>query len=731
MSRERLELALEKLNAGQWERFENFASEFLSAEIPGLRTVASQSGDSGRDAEIFSPEGDASQVLQYSVAVDWRSKIRATAKRVSSTLSSAQILIYVTNQKIGADVDDLRLEIRKVYSLHLDVRDRTYFLDRLRKSPQSEAASEELAHDIVDPYLASRGAAPAQASALDKDELRAALVYLTLQLRDAAQEKGLTKLSFEALVRSVLVDTDSEHRLARDEVKHRVRQLLPADAPDRVNQLTDSALARLTKRSIRHWKKSDEFCLTFEEKERLSEFHTNCELAEVKILDELRGAIESRRPDGVPLQQDTTQIAMRVRRILDQCLYQRAEAFATAVLAGSISTFPTDHLPSIVNNDLRVNSPRKGEADADQHWLLELVRDILGDPGDATQLYIGALADAYTLLAFLRQTPDVQSAVQKIFSHGEIWLDTSAILPLLAEEALEDRRKRFQQMYRIASEAGIKFFATGGVIEELERHINRAVHCSHIANQWEGRIPFLLEIFLQSGRAILEFQPWTETFRGPLRPVEDLFDYLEERFGIQRRDLEDRTKEAPEELRQAVQEVWFEIHSKRRVKAGVPADPIILNRLSRHDAENYVGVIQQRHQEKLSAFGYSAWWLTLDRKAFAIGDIVRQEFGIEVPDSPVLSLDFLAQYLALGPARSRLPKDSLRGLHVFLEPRLVSFLTKDLIEEATRIRTDMKDKSEWIIRRRIRDHLDTARRRMGPLAAQSLDALFEIDRLRL
>ena len=189
MSRERLELALEKLTSAQWERFETFASEFLVAEMPDLRTVASPSGDSGRDAELFSPNGDSSQVLQYSIAKDWREKIRATAKRVSETLSSVQMLIYVTNQRIGADVDELRSEIRATYSLHLDVRDRTYFLDRFRKSPQTEAASEELAHDIVDPYLSARGITPRQASVLGRDELRAAHLYLALQLRDEVQER--------------------------------------------------------------------------------------------------------------------------------------------------------------------------------------------------------------------------------------------------------------------------------------------------------------------------------------------------------------------------------------------------------------------------------------------------------------------------------------------------------------------------------------------------------------
>lgn len=730
MNRERLELALEKLAPGHWERFERFASEFLTGELPHLRTVASPSGDSGRDAELFSPDGDATQVLQYSVAQDWRAKIRATAKRVSETLPTARVLIYVTNQRIGADGDELKSEVRSKFSLHLDPRDRAYFLDRFRKTRQTEAASEELAHDIVDPFLTDKGIIPRQSAILDTDELRAAHLYLTLQLRDEAQEKGLTKIAFEALVRSVLMNTDSDRRISRAEVKSRVRQLLPTDPPNRVDQLTESALGRLVKRSVRHWVKSDEFCLSFEELQRLSEFATSTELAEIAILDEIKATILPRFAGANSVPTDVAAVAIRIRGILERCLYQRAESFATAILQGRMGSVVTDHLESIITEDLRANVPRRNAPCNDPKWVLDVVQEVLGNPGPATGLYVRDLADSYTLLAFLRQTPDVQRAVEKMFSHGEIWLDTSAILPLLAEETMEPEQRRFQQMYRFASEAGIRFFATGGVVEELERHINRAVHCSHITNQWEGRVPFLLEIFLQSGQALSSFESWTETFRGVQRPIEDVFEYLEHRFQIRRRDLESRALEAPERFRQAVQEVWYQIHLRRREKLGTQADAISINRLSRHDAENYVGVIEQRHQEKASPFGYSAWWLTLDRKAFTIADRVQQQFGIEPPDSPILSLDFLAQYLTIGPGRSRVPKDSLRGLHVFFEPRLVSFLTKELVAEATRIRAEMKDKPEWVIRRRVRDHLDEARRRMGPLAAQSLNDLFETtDRL--
>jgi hypothetical protein len=316
-----------------------------------------------------------------------------------------------------------------------------------------------------------------------------------------------------------------------------------------------------------------------------------------------------------------------------------------------------------------------------------------------------------------------------MFSHGEIWLDTSAILPVLAEELMEPERRQFQLMFRLAVQAGIEFFVTDGVVEELDRHIQNACLGSRRNDSWEGRYPFLLEVFLQTGRSVDEFSSWTELFRGPNRPIDDILDFLLENFQIHKRSLEVSAASATEDFRNAVQEAWHSIHERRREKLGRFVEPIAVNRLSRHDAENYVGVIQQRKQEKPSPFGYSAWWLTLDRSALAVRDIVGQDFGIAPFDSPILSVDFLAQYLTFGPVRSRLSKASLRTLPVVLEPRIVQFLTRQLLEEASRIRAEMKALPEPIVRRRVRDLLDEGRRRMGPLAARGVDSIF--DELRL
>jgi hypothetical protein len=81
---QRFAFALEQVKPSDWDRFEKLASEFLAPEWPTIKTVASASGDGGRDAELFSPDGESSVLLQYSVTENWGRKINETAKKITA-----------------------------------------------------------------------------------------------------------------------------------------------------------------------------------------------------------------------------------------------------------------------------------------------------------------------------------------------------------------------------------------------------------------------------------------------------------------------------------------------------------------------------------------------------------------------------------------------------------------------------------------------------------------------
>ncbi len=91
MEKARFELALERLKASDWERFEVLAREFFAPEFPTLRSTASPSGDLGRDAELFTPDNDTSVAIQISVTKEWSQKIKATKKRILKTLKNPLI----------------------------------------------------------------------------------------------------------------------------------------------------------------------------------------------------------------------------------------------------------------------------------------------------------------------------------------------------------------------------------------------------------------------------------------------------------------------------------------------------------------------------------------------------------------------------------------------------------------------------------------------------------------
>jgi len=717
MKRPRLEMALSNLSSGDWERFENFASEFMAVEYDNLRTVAAPSGDEGRDAELFSPTDDSTVVFQFSVAQNWQAKIDATAKRLQSTIPAASILIYVTNQGIGATGDKIKAEIRKNYSVHLDIRDKFYFLERFIGDSRREAIAESLAEDIVDPILSSSGVITRHATELNSEESKAAFIYLGLQWKDDVREKGLTKLAFEAVVRSVLRNTDSEHRMHRAMIKQRIRELLTNHPNEMVDNYTDSALLRLTKKSIRHWSKEDEFCLTFEETNILKDYLTELEVSDNALLSEIDCFTTDILAQRKITSLEPCKLTARVRRVLESFLFSRSEAFASALHSGELKYLTYEDIVDIINKDISAFPEHRKINNVLPDIVFTAVRKVLLSTSLTIQNYLRSLADSYTLLSYLKETPDIQSAVEKMFSHGEIWLDTNIVLPLIAENLLDEEESRFQRMVSAALETGIQLKVTPGVIEEVERHMNRCLtYLRTPSGKWEGFLPYLLTEYLETGKSLGSFPTWLENFRGDVRPEDDLAEFLRIKWNIKLQSLETESNTAPNELQYALKEILRGTHNRRQKAKNSQADEISILRLVSHDVESYAGVLQKRTKEETSAFGYSAWWLTLDRTVFGIENTLRTQYGYKIPSTPVLSADFLINYLAFGPNRKRVSKNKESNLPVIIDAGLIRYLTPELIDEAEKLREEMKFLPDHVVRRRIRDNLDAAKRRLGRIA---------------
>lgn len=743
ITRQRFELALERIKPTDWARFEELASTFLSNDFPTLRTVAAMSGDGGRDSELFSPEGQPNVLIQYSVTESWENKIKKTASTVKKNFPSINLLIYLTNKELGAKADKVKSDLMMNQGIILDVRDKLWFLERTSFHDSNEIAAEKLAEDYVDSLLKDRKIIETSTSTLSDTENRAAYLYLTLQYEDESRDKGLTKLCYESLIRSVLRETDSNNRMPRCQIKTKVNKILSSHPKEQVDLLVDNSLKRMAKKIIKHWKQDDEFCLSHDEISRLSTElakHEKSRNSLFEYIKELTHILSESQYEELSTKYDSFE--MHIEKILQKYLSSRGEKFAISVNTGKMPNLAVNDLKDIIIQHMSDSSFRaKSELNLDiVQLIIDLIQRLFHSPPPEVAVYLRSISDSYTLMAFLRETKDVQSSVKKLFSNGKIWLDTSIVLPLLAETLIDNSAMRqYSNMLGSAQKAGLKLRIINGIAEEVNGHINRCLACARThSSNWLGDIPFLYSLYIQSGRNISQFAAWVELFKGSEKPIDDLFDYLQEFHQIEFESLEDEAFQVDIDLRGAVQEIWRESHEYRSKRKGYDIDEIVVGKLISHDVENYLGVIKRRDTEdRKSPIGFSTWWLTLDSTAHKLEGLLKSRINNTAPASPVMSLDYFSNYLSIGPLR-KVKEETNVALPIFIDRNFPSHIPKELLEIAERVRKESKDFPEHVIRRKVRDELEKAKKRIGKeveggteLIHENIEKAFEEDTLEI
>ncbi|WP_157630623.1 hypothetical protein [Kribbella catacumbae] len=706
MSSERLALALRELQSGDWLVFEKFAAAFLAVDYPSLRTMASPAGDKGRDGQLYVVDEAPKTMVQYSVAEDWRAKILGTEKRLNENFKGFTRLIYCTSQVIGPAADSLVEEFRN-RGISLDIRDRSWFVDRQYTAAQREIASEDLSVLKVDPLLSRHGIANISGPMMSDDDARVALFHLSLEGYDENSDRNITKSCFEALLLAALHDTNVDSPIGMDELQVAVKALVPVDAVAQVEAQISGAASRLTRKGgpVKFIAKENKYHLSFEQHQRnvvaAQEFATR----QRHIEDDFAAAIQS-LDIGIE-DARCKDLGINLRAGIEEILFRKGEAFARAVAGGvmvqvdgeAVMTYLTE-----AGHDVRPLTISDAK---------DVIFSVLDSPSEDTQKHLGRLADGYTLFAFLRQTADVQKIMLEVFSGGEIWLDASVVLPLLEETLIDDLAKRhYTTLLGSALDAGFKLYVTDGTVEEIERHLYRAQLCARTAPaDWRSDVPFIYAAYTLSGRPRNEFFDWLSEFRGQNSPLEDIEEYLRDEFRIELRSLLEEANAAPTELRGAVQEIWAGEMDRKRSDGETP--PEVISRLVAHDVEVAVGVIQLRKATQRSGTGYRQWWLTFDRTAFDLKARLAERMVGAAPQSPALSPDFLSQLLRLGPLRAAIETEKHVALPVITSISTYESIPSSLLEVADSTRKRFEGQNERTVRRLVKDKLNELRWRVG------------------
>ncbi len=706
----RLRLALGNLSGGDWEVFERFCSAFLADDFPELRTIAGV-GDQGRDATLHSPDRP-NVVIQYSIVENWKSKIESTLSRLAEAEIGVAGLVYVTNRDVGTRADSLKGDLLKDGVL-LDVRDRSFFLDRVHLSAGKLAAARELNRLVADPLLATEEIM--RNSAVSDGELRAGLLYLELQLHDAAEARNLTKLSYDALVLAALADTEPDSQLPRTQIRDAVGRHLPGHPPDRVRSSVDGALQRLKARGrIAVTGSTDSFSLHHQERLRQAERAAEIAGERDAVRHELASVLVAACGD-LDLEFPTDgqdALVDALDSVLQGVLERQGYRFADAVRNHNATLRREDVLP-IAEDIVTRRAAALGLLNLTHDQLAELTMEALLRafvlPPGAVQGYLREMADAYTLLAFMRESPDVQNAVSHFFSRGQLVLDTTVLLPTIAETLLSTEDQRYTNLLRGASEAGMDLLITEGVLEEIDTHLNRALICYQMGSGWNGEPPLVLDLWRQFGGGG-DFRAFIEKFRGDGGPA-GIQVFLQYALRASLTDL-DRTAAGaiPGEARHEFTEVWRPRKKLRPGRSEAERDILL-----RHDVEMFLGVVGLRKHERPDVFGYEAWWVTTDPTAHGMFRAARSN-GVNVPSNPCMDPAFLTNLLSIGPTRGRLDASSRLLLPAALDIQRRGWGDKELSDLADAIRGQNDGEPEWLVRRRIRDAVNKVKAERAEMA---------------
>ena len=706
----RLIFALRNLSPSDWEIFERFASQFLIGDFPDLRAIGGV-GDRGRDAILTS---EPATVVQISIAEQWRSKILATVKRLREAEVQFSTLIYVTNRRIVPQADGLVAELRRE-QIQLDVRDAQYFLQRVAVSPETRAATRELCRIVVDPKLPLRDVV--SSSPLSTTELREGLLYLELLTRDTEATRNQTRLLYESIVLNVLAAAERDQPLSSQQITEEVRRRFPGHDALSISNHVSTALTRLCVQK-RATCERQAYALHYSERERLAESAVALLEERDRTRTEISLSIRRREADlDLRLKaNECLPFIDLVERLIETLLERQGNEFASGICAHMTTLSPID-LYQAATRLVRQNQVGLREAldikSVDLQDLAELATDVVQDivtaPGETMQLRLRRLADSYTLLAFMQQTPDVRHVIARLFSRGKLVLDSSLLLRVFPETRLDESDRQFTNLLRAAGSAGMDLCATRGVINEIVTHLQKGILFDTLGSSWVGREPFVHQKWAATHSAG-SYAGFLDDFIGK-HPAADLVAFLKDYLGIGILDLTSLRGAFDPDLVTMLTDIWTE-HKLWQLTPQSDEGNFAL-RIG-HDVEQFVAVLTLRGSESPDIYGHEAWMVTDDKTAAGMLESAAKH-GLALPSNPAMSPNFLSNLLSFGPSRTTIDPQIRRLMPTALEIIDNGWGLPDLSRAAEAIRRECHGRPEYYIRRRLREAVDKFKAEVAPL----------------
>ncbi|GIL05018.1 MAG: hypothetical protein BroJett031_15380 [Betaproteobacteria bacterium] len=706
VSDELFEYLVGRANGSQ---FESFAKRVFAAHFGEAFTPLGGIHDGGADGSISSfvqeVQGKPNTFVQFSVTEDRRaeSKIKETIDSLRRAGRDPRQVIYATNKALPK-ADLIAQEIWQDYSVMVQIRD----VERLKGYINTDAGANDAFHQAFDADIRNLSRAANLQMPAVSEFARDPTVYVFLnhELRDRFTRDHLNNRVLDALIYWALRDTDPDKKLLmkREEIAASIESAFPpaksillGNLNDRLSELSKKDAATGLER-LRHYRKTDDFCLPFETRRALA--------------SEASGAV---------LQQERfkASIAERLHREVGREMRPNEEEACVALVFSTIHRYFIDQglllaaflegrLENVQISDQVVEDTMvKALAETDDARgispeqfgaCLSVLRGIFYGTRDDERKYLAYLSRTSCLLVTLQSAPRLLEYLNQMGGNFRLLVGSDLIVKAISEEYLDRNNRQVANLLLVCRQLGSELVLTEPVLNEIFTHLH-ATDLEYRNHYWEREQYLKPDDISECDRILIRaYLHARRTHNGPdswRRYVNALTDpdglrakaesarqalrgLLVQRFGMSYLPMEELESAVS---RERVVELATRLDESRQVKH---------EELSYNDALMVYAVYAQRRQRGESGiydgFGYRTWWLTKETRVLALtGALVQSEGGVPY----IMRPEFMLNFVALAPKAAEVRKSFADLLPTTAGLQLGQHLNSEVMHDL------LRDAAEW------------------------------------
>ncbi|WP_263819153.1 hypothetical protein [Salinibacter sp.] len=634
--------------------FETFAQNILSSEIGQSFIPHGGLKDQGIDGlnHIIHPTGNERIIYQISTSSRAEDKVLESADKLNENDIDYEQLKYVTNEKVpnkeaisinafdkhGANVQCRDIEwITNVISTN----DRAFsyyesFIDSyMHKFATSNSYDIELNDDISDPRV---------------------YVYLRQQWDDSRKGKDVSNALTDGLILYALEGTDPEkgELMSKEEIISELEEEAPTPLSTVKDNISDrlDVLSSKPNRKVNFHTKEDKYCLPYSTRKEINGRDVN----DAMLKDEFILSVDDRFSGHLDEEDTIVKTQNRyhlIKEVFKECFKQQGLEFSKFLEENDPELVKEKSISDVISKVLDKSTVSDKNKKSVEDALSSTVRDILYNGSDEELQYLSDLSETYLMLFLLQSDPVVSRFFDEAAEKLRVFVGNSILVPALSEYPLNSRYKRYCNLLRTASRAGVDLLVDEGVIEELDQYLESTL------STWQSRYEGNAEVYRSDPRLIQSvdnilirsylysktdgFTPGFESFLfnftsvGNRHSDEELITYLNDKYGIRYKNEENIEVDVEDQkIRNLTSEITKMDKSYEK---------------ARRDAKMIMNVyaLREKHNEKSErgTFGYKTWWLSKESKTFKA---VQKTLGKDKRNC-YMRPDFLHNYVSISPTK--------------------------------------------------------------------------------